>query len=875
MAIRSLLLVILLLGWSVEMAAAVQTVRVDSSTATPRLLVDGRPVRARMFWGAPGSGLIPIGPQGKRITFEFSPNEDEPSRATMHFRFGTTPGTIYLDDVHVVEIETGQDVIPQQKYEQAVDDFTRRWTVWPPEPQNTVGTVQVKRGCGADRSGGLQVDLKATADGQWPDFHIYHHPRLGLRKGRRYRVSLWARAEPARNLTIAFYRPGQTFVFLGGPPGPFEQQIKLAADVGVDFVSFPVSLPWPQPGQPVDFSGVDAQCQRVLNANPNALLLPRIGMAPPAWWREAHPDDVMVWDMGPQKHIGFVVASPEYRRDAAQRLAALVSHLEEAFGGSMGGYHPCGQNTGEWFYQETWGQALNGYSEGNRRAWRLWLKQRYADDAALRVAWHDPKVALETADVPSPAARRGAPAGVLRDPVLERPLIDFARFQQQMMADCVCCLARAVREATRGRKLVVFFYGYVFEFAAVRNGPATSGHYALRRVLDCPDIDVLCSPISYFDRGLGQSAPAMTAAESVALAGKMWLYEDDTRTYLGTGKFPGWQDGVDTIEETNVQLLRNTAQCALRNFGTWWMDLGATGWFNDPRMWAEMARLKALDEPLLEKPLPFQPEVAVVIDEESMIRVAASGDVLTRPGVYEVRRPLGRLGAPYGQYLQDDVAAGRVRARMVVFLTAWSLTADQRERLLAATRGSLRIWCYAPGYYDGDRASLETMSELTGFEMRKLADVSAWAEPTSAGRALGLREAFGVKRAIEPLFAAADANAQETLASYPDGSAAVALRRTEDGLSLFVGPAGLTSELLRAAARKAEVHLFTETDCNVYANGPYLALHASQDGPVDLDTGQSGAVVDLLTGEQLGPGPRVTLPMKRGDTRVLGVINRE
>jgi beta-galactosidase len=255
--------------------------------------------------------------------------------------------------------------------------------------------------------------------------------------------------------------------------------------------------------------------------------------------------------------------------------------------------------------------------------------------------------------------------------------------------------------------------------------------------------------------------------------------------------------------------------------------------------------------------------------------VAAGGDVLTRPAVYEVRRALGRMGAPYGQYLLDDVAAGRVPAKMVVLLTAWSLTADRRERLLAATRGSLRIWCYAPGYYDGDRASLEAMSELTGFKMKKLAGAQAWAEPTSVGRALGLREAFGVKKPIEPLFAAADASAEQTLASYPDGSAAVALRQTEDGLSLFVGPPGLTSELLRAAARKADVHLFTESDCNVYANGPYLALHASQDGPVEVDTGQPGAVVDLLSGKQLGQGPRVTLPMKCGDTRVLAVINRQ
>ena len=101
------------------------------------------------------------------------------------------------------------------------------------------------------------------------------------------------------------------------------------------------------------------------------------------------------------------------------------------------------------------------------------------------------------------------------------------------MADCVCRAGPRRAAGVARRKLVVFFYGYVFEFGAIRNGPATSGHYALRRVLDCPDIDVLCSPISYFDRGLGQSAPAMTAAESVALAGKMWLYEDDTADLPG------------------------------------------------------------------------------------------------------------------------------------------------------------------------------------------------------------------------------------------------------------------------------------------------------------------------------------------------------
>jgi len=163
---------------------------------------------------------------------------------------------------------------------------------------------------------------------------------------------------------------------------------------------------------------------------------------------------------------------------------------------------------------------------------------------------------------------------------------------------------------------------------------------------------------------------------------------------------------------------------------------------------------------------------------------------------------------------------------------------------------------------------------LTGFQIKRLTATPAWAEPAPAGKGLGLQEGFGVKRAIEPLFAAADAKADETLATYPDGSAAVALRRTGDGWSLFVGPPGLTSGLLRLAARQAGAHLFTQTDCNVYANGPYLVLHASQDGPLQIDAGRPGAVKDLLTGQPVGQGPKLTLPLKKGDTRVLVIEDR-
>jgi len=842
---------------------------VDASKGAPRLVVDGKPVRGRMFWGAPRPRAYAIGPEARPITFEFTPTADEPARATMHLRFGRAAGDVFLDDIRVTDLDAGADTIPLCDFEAGMEAFRRAWTFWPTGAANTVGRVDVAAGGGRDGSAGLRVRLRAPPDGTWPDFHIYHHANLALRADHRYRATLWVRADPARTLTVAFYRPGKTFVRLGGPPTPFVEEIRLAAEVGVDFVSFPLAMPWPRPGQAVDWSGVGAECRRVLEANPDALLLPRVGMSAPAWWRKAHPDAVMVWDRPGQKREAVVVASPAYRRDAAERLRALIEHVDEAFGPHVAGYHPCGQNTGEWFYQDTWGPALNGYSEASRRAWREWLRRRYGTDAALADAWGRPDATLDAAEVPSPEARRDASGGILWHPERNRPVIDFGAFQQEMMADCVCHFARTVRRATAGRKLVVFFYGYTFEFGAIRNGPATSGHYALRQVLACPDIDVLCSPISYWDRGLGESGPAMSAAESVALAGKMWLYEDDTRTYLGTGKFPGWNAAAETLAQTNALLVRNTAQCALRNFGTWWMDLGATGWFNDPRMWAEMDRLAALDGPLLARPTPFRPQVAAVVDERSLCRVAFDGHRVARPGVYEARRPLGRMGAPYGQYLLDDVAAGRVRARMFVFLDAWCLTPQERRQILEATRGSLALWCYAPGYQEPDRISPGGMEELTGFRLEPVSPAAAWSKPTDAGKALGLTEAFGVKAPIAPLFAAADAAPGETLAAYPNGSAAVVLRQRKGGWSLFVGPPGLTPDLLRLAARKAGVHLYAETNCNVYANGRFVAVHAAEDGPLNLDVGCRGTVKDVLTGATVGEGPRLRLPLKRGDTRVL------
>ena len=103
MCMRRAVFVALALVFSGTSTVAVETVRVGDSGGVPQLLVDGKPVRARMFWGAPGRGQLSIGLEAKKLTFEFSPTVDEPKRATVHLRFGSAPGVVSLDDIRVVD----------------------------------------------------------------------------------------------------------------------------------------------------------------------------------------------------------------------------------------------------------------------------------------------------------------------------------------------------------------------------------------------------------------------------------------------------------------------------------------------------------------------------------------------------------------------------------------------------------------------------------------------------------------------------------------------------------------------------------------------------------------------------------------------------
>ncbi len=759
-----------------------KTFAVKTIGGVPVFTIDGTPTRSRIFFGRPGTQPVLTSTEYARYEFEFVAEENGLKQGTIHFRFGVNPGEIDLDNITLIDKETGTKLAGPYDFEND-DDFTKHWETWHEVVDNQrIATVNTADGVGVNGSRGLQIKIVKSLPDRFTDFHLFHERCLDLVQGKTYVLSFDARSSNSRSLHIAFYRPAEPAYALLGRCGKdvLDHQVRLAADAGVNFVSFISNERiWPDANGKLDFTGLDQICDVILRANPNALLIPRLELNPNPAWLKANPHEREIWRNAGKDHDrqGWdwpSLCSEKYRQTANQTLAAIIRHLEEKYGDSIAGYHPCGQNTDEWFTPNTWTEGDAGFSEHDRRAFREWLKAKYHEVEKLRNAWNDSNVSFETADVPSSEERLAS----RNAPYLEsEKLVDFNDFWQTRTTNVIRELAHTVKKETNGRKLSFFFYGYSYEFSTVVKGPAASSHYALRELLNCPDVDVICSPISYSDRILGGGCSCMLNAESVTASGKIYLYEDDCRTYLAHAVGERLAS-VATVEDSVNIVLRNSSETAERNFGTWLMDLGGVGWYDSPEIWDAVKKLGAMDQYFLDCPTPYRPEIALFLSERSMLRV--SSGTYTGDSIASVRTEFNRVGAPYAQYDLSDLLSGAAPChKLTVVLNADALDENERAKLEIIERsGKTKVV----------RCSLDK----------------------------------------------------------------------------------LTTRQIRELAKEANVWLYTDRPCNVWANGPFVTLHAPEDGEYRFRAPEgTKTITDFITGKTLANGADYVFKMKTGETKIL------
>ncbi len=651
----------------------------------------------------------------------------------------------------------------------------------------------------------------------------------------------------------------------------FAQQAQLAVSAGIHLHSFSLPMPWPKPGEEADFTSVDATLQSVLTADPKALMLPRFGVSPPAWWYAQHPGDEMEYSDGKPSPDGPAasMASEAYRREGIMHLRALVRHCEEKFGESMLGYHPCGQHTGEWFYMRSWEDVHHGFEEAFRKGFAQWAFGKYQSIENLSQVWSLPGLTEKDIRVPTIAERDSASHGLFRDPVLERFLIDFQEYQQVAMTDPLLQFAKAIKEETCGKKLVVLFYGYTFELSGIPKGPQNSGHMALARILGSPDIDIICSPISYGDRQLGGTGAFMAPVDSVRAAGKLWLNEDDTRTYLSKEGDPFGR--VPSPEGSIWVHQRNFGQILPRRMACWYMDLMNEGWLNSMDLWRNIGDLHSAYQKVLNTPSKWNPEVAVVIDEKSFLSLAERWDI-TRLLCANFRLDLYRMSAPFRIHLLNDVMNGHLELpRVTFFIGCFRLSQEERSKLTAAAIGKTQVWFYGSGYLSDEKASVANMLEVTGFNIsdQKAEGPGIVSFEKGCSLAHGLEETkYGLDIPLKPRFSVIPGDRVSPLARFEDGSIAAAVQEKHGARQYYIGSLGCPARLLRNILRDSGVWVWMDSDDVVLASNEFLSVTAATEGEKILTPPTGKKLVPLFGGEGLMPADgKLTLTMKAGETR--------
>ncbi len=653
--------------------------------------------------------------------------------------------------------------------------------------------------------------------------------------------------------------PTPPLIFFGNADIPgdlakafMREQATFAARAGVHLFSFPVRIGRAPDGAP-DYSHGETTMSMLSHADPHARFLLRLYPGPwPHWpeWKELPEGHRAVYADGTQG--GISLASDYFWEPSNRDLEATIRHYESGeFGPRIIGYHVGGPDSEN--FLENYREKGPDYSPVNEARFRRWLRERYGTDDGLRQAWRRADVTLDTAPLPTSAPERfpmhgsrpGETVRMFYDIPDQRDWVDFGAYCSDLVSDRLLNWARLIKSTTAGRKLSVFFYGYTFELCG-----SFSGHDALEKVLRCPDIDILAGPISYMDRMGGGPGGFMAPVDSITAHGKLWINEDDTRTHLlEPSRLPSgvqlWQgEKADHPQETIGVLDRNLAAAVVHRTGVWWMDLMGAGAFASTDMWHLMAKRMTLFVENVDTPVPYRPDVAVVVDEKVKTLVASDWD-----GHYQTlmgfRNEIMRSGAAVGYYLLSDFMEGRVpQCKLYVFPNAFrhegQLKAVIRSRL--AREGATAVWLYVPGWMRQDGLHPEGGVQLTGIAVERRDGVMG-----STGESLlqGLEWGWSAQVAPRPVIRD---EAAEILGRYRADNLPSAARVHRDNAWHYVlGDLGANASVMRTVFREAGVHIWTAGDEIVHTDGHVLVIHSGRGGDVPVAVPE-GVRVEALDG---------------------------
>ena len=372
-----------------------------------------------------------------------------------------------------------------------------------------------------------------------------------------------------------------------------------------------------------DFAILDREVRRILDVCPDAMIFPRVNMSLPQWWDEENPEELSDFSVnnGPRRTC---FASDKWAEETKRMLKLTIAHISAAdYVDHICGYQLAGGNTEEWF-------SFDGKGSDGKRS-----QEKF---------------------------RSLVEAGTSED-----TRAAYLQFLSQVVADRICEFAAYAKELTDRKLIIGSFYGYTLDCVEPHRC-----HCAMKTVLNCPDIDFLCSPLCYEDgRPAGRDHASHLAVDSLKLHGKLYFSENDTRTDLAGPPFdlPYYQASVWTgpplpISTQIMNMHFSRALCHGHAF--WWFDMWG-GWYRRPEYMSIAQRAREIVTESMSKSLESTAKIAVFVDEAAYCRIP-EGNSVAHQVCFRIRHALGKTSVPYDIYLASDFDAVRSRYQAYIFL---------------------------------------------------------------------------------------------------------------------------------------------------------------------------------------------------------------
>jgi hypothetical protein len=635
------------------------------------------------------------------------------------------------------------------------------------------------------------------------------------------------------------------------------------------------------------FDAIDESAEEIIKHDPHAVIVVRMYPAEPQSWKKLHQDEFFLSEDGTYANSASY-ASDLYWNNAAKFGTSVIQYCESRpWANRIVGYvnlMPCEgvqiASIEGWLYD---------HNPKMLPRWRAFLKARYQTDDALRAAWGDNTLSLETVAMPKDKLRRTMPevsrllywqAG--KD---NAPLRDYLAFMRNLFHQRYRQVMTGMRAGTdRARFFVYDMYkqpmqgwncGDFFDMRESRRLAepdlmAATGSIGVASLFDAPAFDGLLTPHDYQARGVGGIFEPEGMADSAVLRGKLFLCEMDQRT---------WADKVNgygtarNLREYEAISWRNLATALTRGFYFYWMDL-SSDWYAPAEIQQAISRQVAVIKESVNWKHETVPGIAVILDDAAALETNGGGNVMNEAVMWEMKQGLARCGVPVRTYLLEDLALPTFPKHAVFYFPNLFKVDDARLALLkdkVFRDGNVVVWGPGSGISDGTTISAANAEKLTGFKMEMIPVnyphrvlLSDFSHPVTKG--VHADTVLGGPLSYGPLLFPLDGQelglAWTKLGRHNTGLAVKSFGKgargayagkealgTGDYAAVFTHAMPLPADLWRNLARFGGAHVYSDTGDVLLADSTIVALHALQSGPKTIMLPGSYNVYDVVTGK--------------------------